>query len=72
MGNGERVQVQDGVYELEAVQRSTFPGAKYCLILDIDGRSGLTSFLTSKQISSECTAVRIENMEVAEMFWDEE
>jgi hypothetical protein len=71
MGNGERVQVQDGVYSLEAFQRSTFPSAKYCLILDIDGRSGLTSFLTSKEISSECTSVRIKNMEVAEMFWDE-
>jgi hypothetical protein len=41
-------------------------------MFDIEGRSGLISFLTSKEISPECTAVCIEDMEIAEMFWEEE
>jgi hypothetical protein len=31
-------------------------------MFDIKGSSGLTFFLTSEEISPECTAVRIKNM----------
>lgn len=71
MGQGERVQVEDGFHEVHTVQKSTFPGKKYCLLLNIEEKKGLTPFLTDKDITPDCQEVRIAEMEIKEIFYDE-
>lgn len=52
MTDGERVHVRDGTYEVYSAQRTTFPSYSTCLQLDIDGRRGLTPFLTDRDVQS--------------------
>lgn len=70
MGYGKRVQVNDGIRDVHTVQKSTFPSAKYCLLFNLDGRNGLTPFLTDKNIHKECDKVKIKDMEIVETFTD--
>lgn len=70
MGNGERVQVEDGLHKLRTVRRSTFPSKTYCLLLDIEDRRGLTPFLTDEEVDPECDRVLIDDMELEEVRYE--
>lgn len=67
MGNGKRVQIEDGSYKVNSVQKSTFPGKRYRVLLNIDDRDGLTPYLTNEEINVDCTEIQITDMEIADV-----
>lgn len=60
MGNGERVQIPDGTYEVQACTKSTGPFG-YCLQLDIDGRPGLSPLMVEDPVDIGATVTVADN-----------
>lgn len=67
MGIGTQLEIPDGQHEVKGRRRSTgsTPG-KYCLCLNVDGRTGLLPFVTSKDVEPG-TSVVIHDMELLDV-----
>lgn len=71
MGQGKRVEIEDGSYSVHAVRRTTFPSKRYCLLLDdVKDKKGLTPFLTSKDIEKCIDKIVVEDMQIVDCYND--
>ena len=64
MGQGNRVHIPDGDYSVYSIRRTNSPEFSNCLLLDIDNKRGLTSFLTPREFEHTPTEVRIKDMTI--------